>query len=182
MFINIITPCTRFTNLPIINKSINIPKKNYRWIIVCDSDELPNSKYIPDYCEIYHLRVLGSVFGNGQRNYAIDMVKDGYLYFNDDDTLIHPDLWENIKDLDNDFISFEQSNIDGSLRLKSENIKVGNIDSHNFLVKNEIVGNTRWSLEKYDADGFFAVEVYSKSKKPIHLFKPLSIYNQLKNN
>lgn len=180
MFINIITPCSRPENLLKISESINIPKENYRWIVVCDSVSLPDEKLIPRNCEIYFYKDLKSISGNSQRNFALDLINSDYIYFNDDDTLIHPNLWENIKNLDNDFISFEQLHKSGQYRLSSNMIKVGYIDSHNFMISYDILGNTRFIIDRYDADGYFAEECFSKSKKPIHILKPLSVYNQLR--
>ncbi len=68
--LNIITPCSRINNLQIISESINIPKENYRWIVVYDSLILPNSDLIPSNCEFYLHKDINSVFGNAQRNYA----------------------------------------------------------------------------------------------------------------
>ena len=41
MYLNIITPCIHIENLVEISKSINIPRENYRWIVVFDSLILP---------------------------------------------------------------------------------------------------------------------------------------------
>ena len=68
MFLNIITPCSRPKNLYLIAESINIPKENYRWIVVFDADEIPDE--IPDICEPYTVKVIGSISGNAQRNLA----------------------------------------------------------------------------------------------------------------
>jgi hypothetical protein len=179
MFINIITPCSRPTNLHLISKSINIPRENYRWIVVCDSESLPDKELIPNNCEIYTHKNTQSISGNSQRNFALDMVREGYVYFNDDDTLIHQELWENVKDLNNDFITFQQITKHGYLRLIGE-VKYQRIDSHNFLLSYNVVGKTRWVLNKYEADGLFAIECYKKSKNPLVINKPLSVYNQLR--
>ena len=180
MFLNIITACSRPENLLKISESINIPKENYRWIVVCDSESLPDKSLIPDNCEIYHHKNLESVSGNSQRNYAIDMVKKGHIYFNDDDTSIHPSLWENIKDFNFDFLSFNQLLKNGSLRLMGSFISVGDIDSHNFIVSNDIVKDTRFIVGRYDADGHFATECYKKSIIILYINKALSIYNSLR--
>lgn len=181
MILNIITPCSRPENLHKISKSINIPKENYRWLIVFDMFNQPNSELIPDNCEVYCHKNPNSIAGNSQRNFALDLVEEGYVYFNDDDTVIHPELWENIKDLDTDFISFSQLNKNGSLRLTGDNVNVCYIDSHNFIVSHSIIGESRFIIEKYEADGHFATECYNKTENRIFINKPLSIYNLLRN-
>jgi hypothetical protein len=94
---------------------------------------------------------------------------------------MQPNLWDEIKDEDAiDFISFKQAEKDGSLRLEGKNVSVGNIDSHNFIVSAECVGNTRWVLNRYDADGVFARECFEKAKTILYISKILSVYNSLK--
>lgn len=180
MFLNIITPCSRPENLHKISQSINIPKENYRWIVVCDMDILPNKDLIPNNCEVYLHKEIGSIVGHAQRNFALDLIEGGYIYFNDDDTIIHKDLWENIKNLDNDFISFRQTDILGNLRLEGNIIGVGSIDSHNFIITKEICNGIKFMIEKYDADGYFATNCFQNAKNPIHLPIVLSVYNCLR--
>jgi hypothetical protein len=179
MFINIITPCSRPENLHIIAKSINIPKENYRWIVVFDLAELPHKDLIPDKCEVYTHKDPGSISGNAQRNFAINKVTHGYLYFNDDDTIIHKDLWTNVKDINKDFITFMQEYTDGNLRLDGKAIAVCHIDSHNYIVSHSIVNDTRWVLNLIEADGIFAVQTALKAKSIEYVPKILSTYNTL---
>lgn len=178
MFINIITPCSRPDNLKFIEKSINIPRENYRWIVVFDMEEIPNNT--PENAECYAHKDVNSRSGNAQRNYALDLINDGHVYFNDDDTIIHQELWDNIKDLHNDFISFKQVWPSGELRLRGDNVTLNNIDSHNFIVDASVIGNIRWVLDRYDADGLFAHECKKKSISYKYLDKVLSIYNFLR--
>jgi hypothetical protein len=178
MFLNIITPCSRPENLDVISKSINIPRDQYRWIVVFDLLEAPDN--IPDNCEFYNIKDAKSTSGNAQRNFALDLVTHGHVYFNDDDTIMQPNLWEEIKDLEEDFISFKQVNKDGSGRLEGNNISVGNVDSHNFVVSAECMGDVRWVLNRYDADGVFAHECYKKANTTLYIPKVLSVYNSLK--
>jgi hypothetical protein len=180
MYLNIITPCSRPENLHLISKSINIPTDSYRWIVVFDMDIFPNKDLIPKNCEIYLHRKPNSIVGNAQRNFALKLIKDGYIYFNDDDTTIHPDLWENIKNVDSDFISFSQLEKNGDLRLLGDIIRVGYIDSHNFIVNTKIIGETEFLIGKYEADGYFAEECFNKSLTKTFINKPLSIYNLLR--
>ena len=180
MLINIITPCSRPYNLQKISESINIPRENYRWIVVFDDISVPSN--VPENAECYAIKHSKSVCGNMQRSYGLNLVKDGFVYFNDDDTEIHPELWENIKDLTNDFISFKQAFKNGEIRLKGDNISLNNIDSHNFIVHYSIVGDLRWAAGRRDADGIFANQCKKNSRRPIYIPKVLSIYNTLRND
>ena len=69
MFLNIITPCSRPQNLDVISKSINIPRDQYRWIVVFDLLEAPDN--IPDNCEFYNIKDAKSTSGNAQRNLVL---------------------------------------------------------------------------------------------------------------
>jgi hypothetical protein len=179
MFLNIITPCIRPENLFKIAESINIPKNNYRWIVIFDSHSVPDVPK-PNNAEYYAVKNFNSISGNAQRNLGLDKVSYGYVYFNDDDTTLHPDLWDNISNLTNDFISFKQNDYKGNLRLEGKDIKVTFIDSHNFVVSYDVCKDIKWVLDRYEADGIFAEQCYNKSKFPIYIPKVLSIYNILK--
>lgn len=185
MFLNIITPCSRPQNLHIISQSINIPKENYRWIVVFDFDNLPDKDLIPNNCETYLHKNPISIAGHSQRNFALKLIDKGHVYMNDDDTIIHKDLWDNIKDLTADFISFSQENKDGTLRLMGDVIQVCHIDSHNFIVSKRLIENEEWIPNKYDADGNFASFISQKSislpgSTKIFIPKILSTYNSLR--
>lgn len=144
-----------------------------------DSTCIPRE--IPRTCESYIYKNEESRWGNGQRNFALDMIDKGHVYFNDDDTALHPFLWRRVQELeDHDFIHFSQIEKGGALRLKGDVVSVGTIDSHNFIVSRECIGSTRWGNTRYDADGVFATECYHKSKSPIFIPKVLSIYNSLR--
>lgn len=199
MKINIITPCSRPQNLQKIAESINIPRGNYRWIVVFDSDKVdhPNSfdqKILPDQVDYkvdyYLAKKSNSVAGNHQRNIGLDILlkefslqnlDDEFIYFNDDDTTIHPNLWNSVKNLsDYDFIHFAQVWKNGELRIPGDLVCVCGIDSHNYLFKASLVGDTRFILDKYEADGIFATEIYQKAQNKIYLPVVLSVYNSLR--
>ena len=184
MYINIITPCSRPENLHIIAQSINLPQDQYQWTVIHDADKLPYTSLLPTNAIHTVKKVEVSISGNGQRNRALDIIKtdnDSWIYFNDDDTIIHPDLFQTIAQYqDKDFIHFQQENKDHSVRLKSNVIEVGQIDSHNFIFKAKLLGDTKWQLDKYDADGYFAKEIYAKSTAPLYIEKVLSTYNCLR--
>jgi hypothetical protein len=181
--INIITPCSRPENLKTIEASINIPSKYYKWWIVFDDDKIPDC-YIPALASVYAHKNPQSIVGNAQRNFALDMIDDGYIYFNDDDTVIHNMLWASIQNIiinhTNDFISFDQQWHNQTHRLSGSNIKVNHIDSHNFLIHSKLCKHTRFYINRYNADGYFATECFALSESPTYIPKYLSVYNALK--
>lgn len=183
MYLNIITPCTRHSNLNAIYESINIPNHQFRWIVVFDafdSTEIDMSS-LPDDRNIIYLKHFNgmSASGNSQRNEGLKYVQHGHIYFNDDDTTMHPDLWDNIKDLNNDFIVFDQKYKNGDDRLLGGSVGVGLIDSHNFIVHSDLVTGIYWQINEYSADGIFATACRQKSTSFVHIPKILSIYNSL---
>ena len=181
MLLNIITPCSRPLNLKAIAESINIPRENYRWIVVFDFPIPPDQSVIPDNCEWYCHQMQGSIVGHAQRNFAMSIVDKGHIYFNDDDTCIHPDLWENIKNCGhNDFISFPQLHKQGGHRIEGNVIDVGGIDSHNFIVSHEIAKNFQFNINQYEADGIFAKDCYGLARSRFYTPTPLSVYNLLR--
>jgi hypothetical protein len=133
----------------------------------------------PPNTHMYFHEQQGSVFGNAQRNFALDLVEHGYVYFLDDDTLLHPELWDSVKDLDNDFIHFNQLSKNGHHRIGGT-VKLNHIDSGSILIHHSLIGDTRWVLHRRAADGVFIEEVYSRSKTPIFINKNLSVYNKLR--
>lgn len=179
--LNIITPCTRPQNLPAIAASINIPRQDFRWLVVFDSDTVPDCE-IPSIAEAYAHTCPESVSGNAQRNYGLELVIRGHVYFNDDDTTLHEILWPGVKDKleQHDFISFPQIYKNGQGRLFGHRIMPGSIDSHNFIVAHSICRYIRWRLDSYGADGFFAQECFRDAKNPLHTVDALSVYNSLR--
>lgn len=183
MFINLITPCSRPGNLLTIQNTINIPKQMYRWIVVIDGEApVEPDKNLPDQAEIYYYTSDKSISGNGQRNFALDLIEKGHILFLDDDTVLHPQLWETVKGFEKyDFISYPQVWKNGALRLTGHEVKLGRIDSNNFMVDCKIVADLRWRLDVYEADGYFAEEAYKRAVNPKYFGDwPLSVYNYLR--
>lgn len=179
MFLNIITPCSRPANLAAIERSITIPRDRFRWIVVFDAPAVPDV-YIPPIAEPYAHQNPSSGWGHAQRNFALDRIEVGHVYFNDDDTAIHPHLWEYVGDRGaHDFISFSQVDRYMALRLKGDDIRVQHIDSHNFIVDSRLCRDVRFDITKYWADGVFAVDCYRHAKSPLFIDRVLSVYNSL---
>lgn len=124
------------------------------------------------------------VSGNEQRNEALKFLQDVsgkeyYILFLDDDTILHPDLWNNIKEEDSDFISFMQNDKQGNLRLKGDVVMLNYVDSGNFITALNVIGDLLWDIKRRDADGIFAHECFRRANSRKYIPKVLSIYNAL---
>jgi hypothetical protein len=179
MFLNIITPCSRPGNLFLMAKSINIPRENYRWLVIIDSMKPAIDPGYPENAEVYYYQDQFSYWGNAQRNLALDKIHDGYVYFLDDDTTIHPDLWKTVENLTCDFIHFDQSWPDGRKRVGGI-VKLNKVDSGNVLIDYRLIGRRRWVLDKRYADGLFIEQAFAQAHSPIYIKKVLSVYNSLR--
>ena len=174
MTLTIITPCSRPNNLHIM--SLYIPK-DVRWIVVFDNEVMPLQP--PSNCEAYCHTSDRSIVGNAQRNYGLTKVTGGYVYFLDDDTLLHPELYDVVKKSQFDFIHFMQAHRNGGIRLVGDKVGAGDIDTGCFVVKAEIAKAMHWAEDQYVADGYYAAACYSNSKTTKHINHVLSVYNAL---
>ena len=179
MLINIVTPCSRPENLKAIAESINIPSRHYRWIVVHDADEFLNIE-TPKEAEQHLYREQGSIAGHAQRNFANRLIADGYVLQLDDDTILHPNFWEAVKDCEEDIVSWAQLWPNDEHRLAAGNYWVGGIDSGSFMVKRSVIGDLQWQVSRYDADGLFAQQVVARTTSQRRIERYLSYYNYLR--
>ena len=183
--ITIITPCSRIQNLPMIHESIKFDKIN-KWIIVYDTtvDIYYQSFFSHEQITEVHCKSsLNGVVGNTQRNYGLSFVEDdNFIYFLDDDNIIHPDFWEIIEELETDTIhTFDQ------YRDKHKNILLGNrieinyIDTAMYIINKNMIGDIKWQEDLYQADGKFITDVYLTGKFKHKYFQNYyCYYNYLK--
>lgn len=202
MIFNIITPCSRTYNLAEILLSILEAKKDLdihvNWLIAFDGSKVAEQDiktlinfHRPgiDDIDITPLYVTNdkSVSGNAQRNEALDLVSEGFVYFLDDDNIIHPEflrfLLKTIEANGSDIGILCPQLIDNYTRIRtidSFSVKVGGVDIAQFCVPASWVSNTRWTLSKYVADGIFLCTIYKAySDRFIFAQKPLAYYNKL---
>jgi hypothetical protein len=194
--LHIVTPCSRPNNLFKIYESIKtqrgkMSKTRIIWWIFLDA-QIPNWEFVPNGPDIYLTACpsLGrSVVGHNQRNSALEIIKDGWIYFLDDDTLLHPDFWLVEDHLVTEpyiyprlIYVFNQLDKEGNLRLKSsvENLKVGSIDTGSFIINAKAVMDTLFPLT-YEGDGLFIEEIWERDP---HMFcflnLNISYYNYLR--
>ena len=100
MKLSIITPCSRPLNLPTIYASIlEMNEINVEWIIIYDSEHI--DERILAYEKEVPITLLKQRRGDGkgamQRNAGLDVCSGDYIYFLDDDNLVHPMLYDRIR-------------------------------------------------------------------------------------
>ena len=183
--INIITPCSRQDNLDIIVKSINFDLIN-KWYIVYDTSK--NRSYTKKFVDNpkieEHFCSDNCAVGNSQRNFGLDLVKDGFVYFLDDDNIIHPEFWNIIPTLDiNYYYTFDQQRLYEGRILYGNRIKINYIDTAQYIIPKHLIKNLRWDIYKYEADGIFIIMINNLyPKKHKYISKIASYYNYLEKN
>lgn len=188
--ITIITPSYRTNNLIKLKNSINFNYIN-EWIIVYDGSKIKTNPYIfkDDPINVNNkikefLHNGDGISGNPQRNYALDIIESSntqsenkettFLYYLDDDNLIHPNLYKLLNIIEgNKIYTFNQTN-----RIKGNDINVGKIDTAMVLIDSNLCKNIRWIKDIYSADGYYIKECYEKNiDKHIYVNNDLCYYN-----
>jgi len=180
--LTIITPSFRLQNLPAIKNSINFDYVN-EWIIVYDGNkinDMPNLFTENEKIKEYLHKSDGKV-GNAQRNYALSKIsnQNTYVYYLDDDNLIHPMFYKLLDIIDeNKIYTFNQES-----GIKGNNIDINHIDTAMFLIDYNLCKDVTWNVDIYNADGYYIKECYEKnSDKHIFIDNDLCFYNKIAEN
>jgi hypothetical protein len=180
--ITIITPCTRPCNLQRIFESINFDYIE-EWIIVYDFNVLNPSKlenrFNHSKISEYYVGNQQSVSGNYQRNYGLSKISnpESYIYFLDDDNLVHPGLYS-IPLTPGNFYTFDQ--LRDSKTFEGNTPRPQKIDSAMVLIYYPMVKGITWNLGEYHADGIYIRDCYLKCiNRWIYINKILCYYNKL---
>jgi len=179
--LSIITPCYRQNNIPKLFNSINFDKID-KWIIVYDtSNERKYDKLYDTDPKILEVECDKGISGNPQRNYGLTLVNDGYIYFLDDDNIIHPNFWFIVDKLDGEhFYTFDQMRNKNGQVLYGNNIAIDNIDTAMFVVHKKHINEIEWMCDKYNADGYFISDINKNNNgKHIYIKSICCYYNYL---
>lgn len=179
--VTIITPCCRPQNLPKIFDSIDFNFVN-NWIIVYDtSRDRTYTRSFTEHPKIIEAECDIGLSGNPQRNLGLKFVSKGYVYFLDDDNIMHPNFWKvynSINNLENIY-SFDMERQDGS-------IKEGNqpflhvADTAMVLIPYHFIKGLEWYKHFVYSDGLFISTLYYKNmSRFIYIPMVLSYYNKL---
>jgi hypothetical protein len=175
------------------------------WYIVFDTTKITKDiKNINDFKNILNSNYFTIIYeyvggegisGNLQRNHALDKITNGWICWIDDDNIMHSDYFKiivpvirNTRDVIDDGgiqaynIPKEIQGITYASDIRAgNNISVCNIDTAQFTLKRELIGDTKWDVNRYDADGVFISEIYNNNKdKFIILDDVLCYYNKLR--
>ena len=163
--LTIITPCSRPDNLPYARASIEAgwPWFDIDWRVVFDTSTC--TPVFVDGAIIAGLSVAGSRFGNAQRNYALDRTDGGWVYFLDDDNLMHPGFFAKLHEViknnpDLQAFAFAQDLGVAARKVAPEFMHMGMIDMGQVCIQRDLIGDIRFQLHPYEADGYFIEDVY----------------------
>jgi hypothetical protein len=131
---------------------------------------------------ITHYSTRTGNMGNPLRNefldlYADSFTKEDWVYYLDDDNVLHPKFleeWNNLNGLDCSIVTWGQI---GRLR-PTDQPQVGNIDTACYMFKPYALPNLRFEMT-YEADGTFAAEA-ARLGTLICVEQYLCYYNALK--
>jgi hypothetical protein len=186
--ITIITPCIRPENLIKIKESINFDYVD-SWFIIYDGTKIksmPNVLEKNDKIKEY-IYVGEGISGNPQRNYALGLIEntDTYLYYLDDDNIIHNDLYLLLDNIESGkMYTFDQARPKNVYPYKEvllgDSIEIYNIDTAMFLIDFNLCQDINWQIEKYNADGYYIKDCYEKNKENwMYVNKTMAYYNKL---
>jgi hypothetical protein len=155
--LTIVTPCHRQHNLDKVFDSIQFEKIT-RWMIVYDP-----TKPVPIHQKFNHPKISEfhmdfsepwSWCGNSQRDYALDKIQSGWIYFLDDDNIMHNGFWDIVSTVSLPyFYTFDMQKVNSDeINLTGNFIVQGLIDTSMFLIHKDHVKTTKWSSIK---EGFF---------------------------
>lgn len=185
MKLHIITPVSRPWNLVAIGQSIaeRIKRMEVYWHCAIDKGckaTKPDFPFLTTFVEGPK-----SFFGNQLRNLLLDLVQDGWVYFLDDDNVLHENF-ENAAfhavecNPDANWFCFIQVRRDGRVYLNpTDSPQVGNIDMGQVVIRRSFINNFRFPENSYAADGELFI-LLSKFEKPVIIREIATYYNYLR--
>ena len=181
--LTIITPCYRQELLPQIKDTIAFEHIK-EWIIVYDPTKTYKTQAVFDHPQIRELhmqyREPWSRMGNSQRDYAIEQVESGWIYFLDDDTVMHPSFWKIAQEAELPyFYTFEMIDLDYDSVVKGGDVTQGKIDTAMFLVHKDHIGAIKWSTVGNDVGGdyFFIDKIQRQNPKALKNIPTIACYH-----
>jgi glycosyltransferase involved in cell wall biosynthesis len=197
--LNIVTRCTRPQFLNQVKKSIfTTTIFDIKWWVVFDTRVIKDI----DATFLTELQSLGgkALFYEGVDgdmahsllSKVIDQIQTGFIYFLDDDNILHENFYnkihKSIKDNSEKRGFIFSQKVDGRdfsgldiREAKPENTKVQHIDMAQYLLHRTIIGDERFIPGDYKADGYFIEKIYNlQPDEFVFIDEVLCYYNWLK--
>lgn len=160
---SIVTPCLRVENLELVKGSIDF-QKVHAWYIVYDCRKVPFKKHFEGDPKIIELECTDEgCAGHPNRNVALEIIKDGLVYFLDDDNIIHPDFWNTEFKLGKVYTFNQLRNKRNGEVLSGRNPRPGSIDTAQCVFDASLLKGRRFKADAYDADGILIRELCTGS-------------------
>ena len=194
---NIITRCSRPFNLSKVKESIFLnPDVKITWWITFDTSSLKDidadvlTNLQSPNIKLFFRKSRPGDYGESH-NYILEQIESGWCLFLDDDNILHPNLFdrsnqiltENPKCRGIIFSQFVGGKDFSGLDIRvahPDNIKVSHIDMAQFLIRRDLVGESRFTLDDYKTDGIFIENLYKNNSDDFVIIdEVLSYYNHL---
>lgn len=196
--LTILTRCSRLSNLKKVRDSIFTTQKfDITWRVMFDTTILKDvdAELLASIQEkngiTYFINSTPGDYGHQMLNKAISDTKDGFLYILDDDNIIHEDFYDSLYDtitnnLDKRGFVFHQkiagkdfTGLDIRIAIP-ESMRVSGVDSAQYVLRRDLIGDIRLVPMNYIADSIFAEEVYKNNPSDFcFIDKVLCYYNYL---
>ena len=172
----IVTPCSIPQNLGRIKHGI---PEYATWVVMVDANcDFKGATG----ASITHYSTRSGSWGHPLRNEFLELYRDSFtkedwVYYLDDDNILHPKFieeWGNLHNLDCSIVTWGQV---GRLR-PTDKPQVGNIDMACYMFKPYDLPNLRFETS-YEADGIFAMDA-ARIGSLICVDQPLCYYNALR--
>lgn len=199
MILNIVTPLSRGENISKLYENV---RSNYDkgveiiWWIIVDKNAIVDPDIIFALSLDARVRIIynyeqDAPAGHAHRNLALNVIQesieeDQWFMSLDDDNIIHKNLIPTLAKVDTTQyvgILVDQVFKDGSKRLvvEKDNVGLNRTDTAQFILKVEEIGDLRFEIDRYDADGLFIYEFYEDNKEKFLIInEDLSYYNYLR--
>jgi SAM-dependent methyltransferase len=182
--ITIITSSYRIQNLKKLYETINFDYVD-EWIIVYDGSKITENPKLFNHEKIkeYIHKNENSSFGNAQRNFALDNIKNEntYLYYLDDNNLINPEIYKLLDIIDDDKIyTFNLINYPSLELMKGNEFEFLKINTAMMLISYKLCKDIKWNIYECTAYFRYINECYNKNKdKWIYIDNVLAYHNKI---
>lgn len=188
--LTLVTACMRPYNLTLMQESINpIPDNiNLIWLIVFDTSKVePGPQEILDlpYVKYSVCPNTTASVGGVQKNHALTLIEgDPWVYFLDDDTIMHPNFYSILSKVPEDkrgvLMGMNRSKT-GASPLIAGQIAAGHIDTGCFILKRSLIGKTKLYDKTLCTEDFYLIrDCWSKDHRSfITINEEGSYFNQI---